>query len=172
MENELYHHGILGMKWGVRRYQNSDGSLTNAGRKRYLYDPNVKKSKTELDTALAKRKSANEAYYNAATYGTSREARKALKDLDSANMSVKSAKFKYNTDKEAFRIADKGITFKKKSKHRLKLEEEYKKMGLSKEKAEAAATNRIRTETILAASAAVNTSNPCFSAFAHDLLPS
>ena len=34
MNNELYHHGIRGMKWGVRRYQNKDGSLTPAGKKR------------------------------------------------------------------------------------------------------------------------------------------
>ena len=34
MDNELYHHGIKGMKWGVRRYQNKDGSYTFAGKTR------------------------------------------------------------------------------------------------------------------------------------------
>jgi hypothetical protein len=35
MDDYLEHHGILGMKWGVRRYQNKDGSLTAEGRKHY-----------------------------------------------------------------------------------------------------------------------------------------
>lgn len=35
MDIELYHHGIKGMKWGVRRYQNEDGSWTPEGKERY-----------------------------------------------------------------------------------------------------------------------------------------
>ena len=37
MTNELYHHGVRGQKWHVRRWQNEDGSLTPAGRIQYGY---------------------------------------------------------------------------------------------------------------------------------------
>lgn len=40
--NELYHHGSKGMKWGVRRYQNADGSLTSKGKARYARDAREK----------------------------------------------------------------------------------------------------------------------------------
>lgn len=39
INNELYHHGIKGQKWGVRRFQKKDGTLTSAGKKRYDDDP-------------------------------------------------------------------------------------------------------------------------------------
>lgn len=38
MNNHLYHHGIKGQKWGIRRFQNEDGTLTPAGIKRYHYN--------------------------------------------------------------------------------------------------------------------------------------
>lgn len=41
---ELYHHGVQGQKWGVRRYQNADGSLTAAGKKHQSQSSKIKSS--------------------------------------------------------------------------------------------------------------------------------
>jgi hypothetical protein len=45
MYNDLQHHGIKGQKWGVRRFQKKDGSLTPAGKKRYNDDAEEPKKK-------------------------------------------------------------------------------------------------------------------------------
>ncbi len=44
---ELYHHGIKGQKWGIRKYQNEDGSLTEEGKARYGYDESTGKLSKE-----------------------------------------------------------------------------------------------------------------------------
>lgn len=46
MDNELMHYGVKGMKWGVRRYQNEDGTLTEAGKKRQVKQDAKKAAKT------------------------------------------------------------------------------------------------------------------------------
>lgn len=68
MQYELYHHGILGMKWGIRRYQNKDGSLTEAGKKRYSAnnisddDRKILKDVTALDRNNRETEKTHQAY--------------------------------------------------------------------------------------------------------------
>lgn len=67
MENELTHWGIKGMRWGIRRYQNKDGTLTTAGKKRYAKEmaklkeeervaKNQQRTKAKLDKLEEKRR--------------------------------------------------------------------------------------------------------------------
>ena len=58
MNNEIYlqHHGVKGQKWGVRRYQNKDGSLTQAGKARQK-SSSASSSKSSSDTPSYKKMS-------------------------------------------------------------------------------------------------------------------
>lgn len=77
MGNELYHYGVPGMKWGVRRYQNKDGSLTSAGKRRFKsVDRSERKQQEHTETAkwLLKGNSDNAKIY-------AKEDREAARDM-------------------------------------------------------------------------------------------
>jgi len=72
---ELSHHGVKGMHWGVRRFQNVDGSLTSAGKKRYAqkgftedaYNSNKTKAGKAYDRITGAHKHAGKIQYDLST---------------------------------------------------------------------------------------------------------
>lgn len=148
MRNELYHHGIKGQRWGIRRYQNADGSLTPAGKARYSV--NIDSAKARVKAANDEVKRAKKEYNRASLGGLnplSQNAVRAKQDYQIAQGKTNWEKSKLSDEKaKAALNKEKGA----KSKHRLQLEQHYRKKGMSDEEAEIAAYKRARTEKILA----------------------
>lgn len=82
-EDELYHHGIKGQKWGIRRYQNPDGSLTAAGKKRHNSDNVNKMSNEELRQKVNRMN--NEQRYIELTKSSSSSVSKVADDVERAS---------------------------------------------------------------------------------------
>lgn len=89
--NELYHFGVKGMKWGVRRYQNADGTLTKVGRKRYGEDldindksrvniARIRKGEARRRLDVAKANNSTNTTRIAELQGRVRGAKRAVKD--------------------------------------------------------------------------------------------
>ena len=171
MEYELYHHGILGMHWGIRRFQNKDGTWTEAGKRRYgsgsgerhsqrdehstssrsgssniekkSKSPSVTKEDKKVKKAENAYTVASGKYYANPTRKNERKMDLAYKELEWAKQDKKNTGIKEKIKQEAG----------EKSKHRLKLEEHYRQKGMTQEEAEIAAYKRARTEKILAVTA-------------------
>lgn len=102
--NELYHHGVMGMKWGVRRYQNKDGTLTEKGKARFKkVSESAFLQKRDQKTAIKNIKRTKSAYKPdryAVYYNKKAEKARAKGDMENMKKYIASAKAftKMNTD--------------------------------------------------------------------------
>jgi hypothetical protein len=90
---ELYHYGIPGMKWGVRRFQNRNGSLTPKGKKRYgeVTKKDLERNKRVADSSLSLVNTVKDANVNAM-----KRSAKRRKSMDLSKMSDKEMRDKIN----------------------------------------------------------------------------
>lgn len=163
--NELTHHGVRGMKWGIRRFQNKDGSLTPAGKKRYGDEP--EETTEQKRERLLKSTDARELYKNRSLLTTA-EINERLNRIDTerrlGEVAAKTKKTGMQRVEKALQVARKvdevykftnesaiGKALKKKlglekAEKRLGLEEAYNKRDKLETSKLKEVLNRARTE--------------------------
>lgn len=142
MINTLRHHGIIGMKWGIRRFQNADGSLTSEGKLRYSEELNAAVNK--FDKASDKYKRAALKYKTVPTPKNKGKVDRARAERDFARRQISDQK-----------IREKLAENPNKSARQLRFEEQYKRNGASDDEAAIQAYRRVRTEKALMVAGAV-----------------
>ena len=132
--NELYHHGIKGQKWGVRHWQNADGTFNEAGKKRYFGGGGSLKG--TLHRNMAGVYEMNEKYYmkrgNKVAAGMNRLAKeqqlKKAAEADKAHMNKRIEKKSAKYDKEISKVnREKEKTLAAREKNKAILEQKWAK---------------------------------------------
>ena len=109
----LYHHGIPGQKWGVRRYQNPDGSLTSEGRQRYGYSSETESYRKGLKEATINGGLIGRAIYKnknkeaAARYRNEKQEIKARKKADAETDQKETVKKYIKAEDKAWKASGK-----------------------------------------------------------------
>lgn len=112
-EDELYHHGIIGQKWGVRRFQNANGSLTAAGKQRYSKSGMTQQ---ETDTFV------NESYK---ILTSTDNASKSLNKIKKSEAAKKKDKMNHEKYKKVSEMSDQEL---REFLNRYDMEQRYKKI--------------------------------------------
>lgn len=114
MSEYIKHHGIKGQKWGVRRFQNKDGSLTDAGRKRYGDGTSV----NDYEKALNRTKTISEGVDE-------------VRKFKSSSDKLKDGKVEKEVRKKVSEMSDKEL---QQAVQRLNMEENYTRMMVNRDR--------------------------------------
>ena len=129
MSNELSHHGIKGQKWGRRRYQNKDGSLTPAGKQRYGSEENFESRYDEdVKAGIKAAKKLTDGSKDLAKATKEKESERSRKKQREANKAIEEA-----ARDRARSMSDQEL---RDAVNRLNMEENYTRMIQNRERIE------------------------------------